>query len=82
VTTSLLPATAPVEVRDGYTLVARWDDAALVNCDSCGLDLGVWTDKAGVVLPEYVTILARHLFTAHHVNHLIHAAEGKHEQHP
>ena len=73
------PDATPDEVCVGFALVKAWDNALLLNCNRCGLDLGVWTDKAGVVLPENVTMLARHLFTAHFVNHLSSAASGKHD---
>jgi hypothetical protein len=76
VITDLLPVEAPAEVRDGYTLIETWDGTALVNCNLCGCDLGVWTDATGIILPLYVQMLARHLFTAHFINHLHGAARG------
>ena len=69
------PLCTAQEVKDGFVLVQAWDGAALVNCNACGLDLGIWL-KGSEVLPEYVAMLVRHLFTAHRIMHLVNAARG------
>ena len=76
------PAGTPAEIRESFT-VTEWRGAdCTLNCRVClGLDgyteFAVRCGTQDMVLPEYVRILARHLFCIHHRNPLHGAATGK-----
>jgi hypothetical protein len=75
---SLFPAGTHADIPANFAIVKRWDDVILLNCELCEscMDIGVWLDGNGVILPKHVRTLAAHLFTVHFINHLHGAARG------